>query len=163
LGAEPEALRAGLRSFEPLAHRIEPCGTVAGVACYNDSKATNVDATLKALAAFGEKRPIVLLGGDDKGTDLSVLVAEVQAHCKAAVCYGAAGPRFLEAFAGAAVPTYAAQHMADAFEDALSLAGPGDIVLLSPACASFDEFDNFEQRGDVFRDLVKARSRSAGH
>ena len=163
LGAEPEALRVGLRSFEPLAHRIEPCGTVAGVACYNDSKATNVDATLKALAAFGEKRPIVLLGGDDKGTDLSVLVAEVQTHCKAAVCYGEAGPRFLEAFSGASVPTYAARHMADAFEEALSLASSGDIVLLSPACASFDEFNNFEQRGDVFRDLVTARSRSAGH
>ena len=79
------------------------------------------------------------------------------------MCYGEAGPRFLEAFSGASVPTYAAQHMADAFEEALSLASAGDIVLLSPACASFDEFNNFEQRGDVFRDLVKARSRLAGH
>jgi UDP-N-acetylmuramoylalanine--D-glutamate ligase len=161
LGADAQALRAGLRSFAPLAHRIEPCGEIAGVACYNDSKATNVDATLKALAAFGQKRPIVLLGGDDKGTDLAELVAQVQQHCKAAVCYGEAGPRFLQAFEGAQLPVLPAQHMADAFESALSLAQAGDIVLLSPACASFDEFDNFEQRGDVFRELV-ARRAAAG-
>ena len=166
LGADVEALRAGLRSFAPLAHRIEPCGEIAGVACYNDSKATNVDATLKALAAFGQKRPIVLLGGDDKGTDLAELVAEVHAHCKAAVCYGEAGPRFLAAFANAeradaGLPVLPAQHMEDAFDLALTLAQAGDIVLLSPACASFDEFDNFEQRGDVFRELV-ARRATAG-
>ena len=127
------------------------------MACYNDSKATNVDATLKALAAFGERRPIVLLGGDDKGTDLAELVAQAEAHCKAAVCYGEGGPRFLAAFGGSSLPVVAAQHMEDAFDAALSMAQPGDIVLLSPACASFDEFDNFEQRGDVFRELVAAR------
>jgi len=158
LGADAQGVRAGLRSFEPLAHRIEPCGAVAGVACYNDSRATNVAATLKALAAFGERRPIVLFGGDDKGTDLSELVAQTQAHCKAAVCYGDAGPRFLAAFEGAALPVVAANHMEDAFDAALAMAQPGDIVLLSPACASFDEFDNFEQRGDVFRQLVARRS-----
>jgi len=100
----------------------------------------------------------VLFGGDDKGTDLSELVAQTQAHCKAAVCYGDAGPRFLAAFEGAALPVVAANHMEDAFDAALAMAQPGDIVLLSPACASFDEFDNFEQRGDVFRQLVARRS-----
>lgn len=163
LGAPPDGVRAGLRSFAPLAHRIEPCGSVAGVACYNDSKATNVDATLKALAAFAPKRPIVLLGGDDKGTDLSGLVRAAQEHCQAVVCYGASRERFLEAFRGCSIDVAAADHMEDALDAALGMARPGDIVLLSPACASFDEFDNFEQRGDVFRDLVRDRRGSAGH
>ena len=162
LGVDAEGVRAGLRTFTPLEHRIEPCGDVAGVACYNDSKATNVDATLKALAAFVPRKPIVLLGGDDKGTDLAELVAEAQRHCKAVVCYGAAGERFLAAFADATLPVHAAQHMEDAFDLALGLAQPGDIVLLSPACASFDEFNSFEHRGDVFRDLVAARRAAAG-
>ena len=161
LGADAADVRAALRTFAPLPHRIEPCGDVAGVACYNDSKATNVDATLKALAAFGERRPIVLLGGDDKGTDLAELVAQAEVHCKAAVCYGEGGPRFLAAFEGSSLHTVAARHMEDAFDVALSMAQPGDIVLLSPACASFDEFDNFEQRGDVFRELVAARRASS--
>ncbi|MDO4400574.1 MAG: UDP-N-acetylmuramoyl-L-alanine--D-glutamate ligase [Coriobacteriia bacterium] len=161
IGADAAGVREGLKSFAPLAHRIEPCGEVDGVACYNDSKATNVDATLKALAAFGQKRPIVLLGGDDKGTDLAELVAEVQRHCKAAVCYGEAGPRFLQAFEGATVPVIAASHMADALDAAFEVAVPGDIVLLSPACASFDEFRSFEHRGDVFREMIAARRKPA--
>ena len=162
LGAPADGVRAGLRSFAPLAHRIEPVGSVQGAACYNDSKATNVDATLKALAAFGQKRPIVLLGGDDKGTDLSPLVEQAQAHCKAAVCYGASRERFLAAFQGATIPVLSADHMEDALDVALSKAGPGDIILLSPACASFDEFANFEQRGDIFRQLVAQRKAAAG-
>ena len=162
LGADADGVRVALRSFEPLVHRIEPCGLVAGVACYNDSKATNVDATLKALAAFGERKPIVLLGGDDKGTDLAELVAQTQAHCKAAICYGAAGPRFLAAFAAATIPVVAADHMEDAFDVALGMAQAGDIVLLSPACASFDEFKSFEHRGDVFRALVAKRRAMTG-
>lgn len=158
LGCDVEAVREGLRTFEALEHRIEACGSVNGVACYNDSKATNVDATLKALAAFGEAKPIVLLGGDDKGTSLDVLVAEASVHCKAVVCYGAAGPRFFEAFSGSALPAYEAPHMEEAFDRALALAEPGDIIVLSPACASFDEFSCFEERGDTFKALVRARS-----
>jgi UDP-N-acetylmuramoylalanine--D-glutamate ligase len=158
LGADAECVRAGLRSFQPLAHRIEPCGQVAGVACYNDSKATNVDATLKALAAFGERRPIVLLGGDDKGTDLEPLVQAAVRHCTAVVCYGEAGPRFHAAFEGSGMPVASAAHMEDALDVALGMARDGDIVLLSPACASFDEFSGFEQRGDVFKQLVAQRA-----
>ena len=148
-----------MRTFEPLEHRIEACGSVRGVDCYNDSKATNVDATLKALAAFGERKPIVLLGGDDKGTSLEVLVEEANAHCKAVVCYGAAGPRFFAAFADAPLPSYEAAGMKDAFDLALDKAEAGDIIVLSPACASFDEFSCFEERGEVFKELVRERSR----
>ena len=83
LGVHESDVAEGLRTFAPLEHRIEPCGSVAGVRCYNDSKATNVDATLKALAAFPEARPVVLLGGDDKGTDLAPLVEAAHAHAGA--------------------------------------------------------------------------------
>lgn len=154
LGCDPEQVREGLRSFKPLEHRIEPCGVVGGVRFYNDSKATNVDATLKALAAFGEERPIVLLGGDDKGTDLSELVSEANKHCKAVVCFGEAGPRFLAAFEQSVIPVFSADKMKDALQVAFSHAVEGDIIVLSPACASFDEFSGFEERGRVFKDLV---------
>ncbi|MGI6591193.1 MAG: UDP-N-acetylmuramoyl-L-alanine--D-glutamate ligase [Eggerthellaceae bacterium] len=162
LGAEVPAVREGLRSFAPLAHRIEPCGSIAGVACYNDSKATNVDATLKALAAFAPKRPIALLGGFDKGTPLDSLVKAAQEHCKAVVCFGAAAPRFEKAFADAVIPVIPAQGMESALDAALDIAEVGDIVLLSPACSSFDEFANFEERGDVFKKLVTQRVQADG-
>ncbi len=158
IGCDLEAVREGLRTFQPLEHRIEPCGSINGVVCYNDSKATNVDATLKALAAFGDTRPIVLLGGDDKGTSLDVLVKEASAHCKAVVCYGEAGERFFEAFSVSSLPHYEAAHMKEAFDLALEIAQPGDVLVLSPACASFDEFSCFEERGEVFKDLVRQRS-----
>ena len=162
MGAPLDAVHAGLRSFAPLAHRIEPCGQIAGVACYNDSKATNVDATLKALAAFGDRKPIALLGGFDKGTDLAPLVAAAARHCTAVVCFGAAGPRFEQAFAGSGLRVVPAAGLESALDAALSLAHPGDIVLLSPACASFDEFNGFEARGDAFKRLVAARRAAQG-
>jgi UDP-N-acetylmuramoylalanine--D-glutamate ligase len=157
-GCSVEGVREGLKTFKALEHRIEACGSVAGIECYNDSKATNVDATLKALAAFDPRKPIVLLGGDDKGTSLDELVEEAEVHCKAVVCYGEGGPRFFEAFATSSLPSYEANHMTDAFEKALSLASAGDIVLLSPACASFDEFSCFEERGEVFKKLVAQKA-----
>ncbi|MDR2715528.1 MAG: UDP-N-acetylmuramoyl-L-alanine--D-glutamate ligase, partial [Coriobacteriaceae bacterium] len=161
-GAPPEEVAAALRAFAPLEHRIEPCGTVGGVVCYNDSKATNVDATVKALAAFGDERPIVLLGGEDKGTDLAALVCATEQYARAAVCFGAAGPRFLEAFAHSALPHFGAVALEDAFDTALDHASPGDIVILSPACASFDAFDDFEHRGRAFKALVSRRAHERG-
>lgn len=168
LGVDEGDVAEGLRTFEPLEHRIEPCGSVAGVRCYNDSKATNVDATLKALAAFPEARPVVLLGGDDKGTDLAPLVAGAHAHAGAVVCFGDAGERFAAAFeaAGAQAPAgFAAPraaHLADALDTALCLASAGGVVLLSPACASFDEFGSFEERGSAFKALVAAAASTRG-
>lgn len=162
LGADLDGIEAALKSFAPLEHRIEPCGTIAGVRCYNDSKATNVDATLKALEAFAPEKPIVLLGGDDKGTDLAELVASAEKHCKAVVCFGEGGPRFLAAFEGASIPAYSAPHMAEALEEALAHAQAGDIVVLSPACASFDEFNSFEHRGQVFKQLVAKHASERG-
>ncbi len=162
LGCDDAKVIEGLKSFAPLEHRIEPCGSVAGVQCYNDSKATNVDATLKALAAFGEERPIVLLGGCDKGTSLDELVAGAEEHCKAVVCFGAAGARFLDAFQGAKLPVYSATNLEAALDEALAHAQTGDIVTLSPACSSFDEFSCFEERGEVFKQLVASRAAKRG-
>ena len=165
LGADDSAIAAALANFQPLVHRIEPCGSVEGVACYNDSKATNVDATLKALQAFPGKRVVIMLGGDDKGTDLSELVAAVYEHAGVAVCYGEGGPRFADALDESlpqGLQLIRASHMEDALDAALDAAQPGDVVLLSPACASFDEFRSFEHRGDVFKQLVAERAAARG-
>lgn len=168
LGVPDDVIARGLASFPPLEHRIEPAGSIAGVACYNDSKATNVDATVKALEAFPGQRLVVLLGGDDKDTDLTQLTDACHAHASSVVLFGAARQRFARAFADAAVrapeafSVLEADHMEDALDTALSVAEAGDVVLLSPACASFDEFKSFEQRGDVFKHLVAKRSREKG-
>ncbi len=154
VGVSEDTIAQALASFAALEHRIEPCGCVEGVSFYNDSKATNVDAVLKALRAFGTQRPIVLLGGYDKGTDLSELVAAAQDSCKAVVCFGAAGPRFAEAFASSTLEHPVEAQLADALNRARALAQPGDVVVLSPACASFDEFSCFEERGEAFKTLV---------
>ena len=167
LGVADDRVATSLRSFAPLEHRIEPCGSVSGVACYNDSKATNVDATLKAFSAFGATRPIVLLGGHDKGTDLAPLVRAAREHAKAVVIFGEARERFLAAFGGeisgegGALAVIAANHMEDALDAGLAAAVPGDVLLLSPACSSFDEFTCYEQRGDIFKELVAARAACA--
>jgi len=156
-------VRRGLRSFCPLEHRNEPCGEVDGVSFFNDSKATNVDATLKALGSFGETPLIMLYGGTDKGTELDALVDRTLKRCKAVVCYGAARTRFIEAFEDglrrpygqvASCTVLAADHLADALQVAVNLAQTGDTICLSPACASFDEFTSFEQRGVVFKEMV---------
>ena len=168
LGVADDVVSQALASFESLPHRIEPCGTVNGVRCYNDSKATNPDATIKALAAFPTTRPVVLLGGDDKGTDLAELVDTAYAHVRAAVCFGAGGPRFRDAFEQAAdrapqdFVLVSAGGLEDALDTALGIARAGDVLLLSPACASFDEFHSFEERGDVFKQLVAQRAEKAG-
>ncbi len=161
VGVDPECVREGLRDFAPLEHRLEPCGSIDGVSCFNDSKATNVDATLKALESFPAAKPIFLLGGHDKGTDLAPLVESAVARCSAVVCFGAAADRFMTAFDGASLKHVAAAHMEDALDEALAMAEPGDIVVLSPACASFDEFDSFEHRGRVFKHLVEFRAMGA--
>lgn len=158
LGVTAEAVSHGLLSFRPLEHRIEPCGRVGGVSFVNDSKATNVDSVEKALTAFVPGRVVVLLGGHDKGTDLSTLAHAVSARCKAAVCYGEAGPRLAQAVREAdgnmGLVVREAPHMEQALEVARTLASSGDVILLSPACSSFDEFTSYQQRGAMFKDLV---------
>ncbi len=164
LGVKASSIEAALRTFRPLEHRIEPCGSVRGVAFVNDSKATNVDATLKAYTAFPAHRTLVLLGGCDKHTDLADLVCATHSHAKAAVCFGDAGARFYSAFEAASAQAprgfslYRADHLADALTCAVDHAEAGDTVLLSPACSSFDEFCSYQERGRAFKDLVAGLS-----
>lgn len=156
MGQQPEIIAERLRAFKGVAHRMEPVATIDGVLYINDSKGTNPDSTEKALGSYG-KRPIVLIaGGRNKGSDMAVLVPLMRAHCRGVVLVGEATGDFIDAFERTG---YTAYVCADSFEDAVAkareMAQSGDVVLLSPACASWDMFDNFEQRGDLFKELVK--------
>ena len=150
LGLGPKAIEEGLRSFPGLAHRMERLGTVGGIPVINDSKATNADATEKALLAFDRVR--LILGGQPKEGGIEPLRPFFPriAH---AYLIGAAAEAFA-ATLGDDVPHTLAATLERATEIALREAAPGEVVLLSPACASFDQFRSFEQRGDVFRTLV---------
>jgi UDP-N-acetylmuramoylalanine--D-glutamate ligase len=134
-------------------HRLEFTAEIRGVRYYNDSKATNVDATLKALDAF-PGRILVILGGKDKGSDYTVLQKPLREKAVLALLIGAASDKIEKQIEGS-VPIERAGTMERAVEIASRAAQPGDIVLLAPACASFDQFENFEQRGRVFKDLVR--------
>ena len=156
MGQQPEIIAERLRAFKGVAHRMEPVATIDGVLYVNDSKGTNPDSTEKALGSYG-KRPIVLIaGGRNKGSDMAVLVPLMRAHCRGVVLVGEATGDFIDAFERTGYTDYVC---AESFEDAVAkareMAQSGDVVLLSPACASWDMFDNFEQRGDLFKELVK--------
>ena len=158
-GVSSVDIKEALCTFKPLEHRIEPCGEIRGVKFYNDSKATNVDSTLKALSAFPQGNVILLLGGVDKMGDLEPLVEACRGKVKHVICYGEAAKRFMAAMnvlAGEGVVVSECEHMKDAFAKAFASAMDGDVVLLSPACASFDEFSGFEERGRVFKELVES-------
>lgn len=155
-GADPESVRAGLRSFMPIEHRLEPVGVIDGVAFVNDSKATNPDAVLKAFTAFEGRPLIVLLGGRNKGNSFEELAGACAESCKLAVLFGEARPELEEAFISAGAPFDVADDLLAALDLARSRAVSGDTVLLSPACASFDAFTGYEQRGQVFADAVRA-------
>jgi UDP-N-acetylmuramoylalanine--D-glutamate ligase len=152
-GAEPVAIAEGVRSFAGVEHRIEYVATISGVEYFNDSKATNVDATLKALDAF-PGNVLVILGGKDKGSDYRILRQALRSHARMALLIGSAADK-IEAELGGVIPVERAETLARAVEIASRHARPGDIVLLAPACASFDQFENFEQRGRVFKQLVR--------
>jgi UDP-N-acetylmuramoylalanine--D-glutamate ligase len=150
------ACRKALSEFKGLPHRMERVAVVRGVTYYNDSKGTNVEATMMSLK--GLDRPAVLIaGGHDKGGDFTKLIP-VLARVKAIVTIGEAAPLIEEAL-GAVVPIARAATMQDAVETAARTAQEGDLVLLSPACASFDMFRNFEHRGEVFAECVRALQR----
>jgi UDP-N-acetylmuramoylalanine--D-glutamate ligase len=146
-------IAAAVRSFPGVEHRIEFVRTVRGVAYYNDSKATNVDATTKALEAFDG--PLwIILGGKDKGSDYTVLADLLRAKARAVLLIGAAAEK-IEHQLGAAVRLVRCGAIQEAVRVAHASAEPGDTVLLAPACASFDQFQSYEHRGRVFKDLVR--------
>ena len=151
-GASQEAIREGLRTYPGLAHRIAFCGEKNGVRAYNDSKGTNVDATVIAIRAL--QGPLVLLlGGQDKGTSYGPLRGELKGKLHKLVFLGEAIPQLKRDLGD--LPHEAVPNFDEAVQLALNLATGNDQVLLSPACASFDQFNNFEERGDRFEVLVQ--------
>jgi UDP-N-acetylmuramoylalanine--D-glutamate ligase len=158
-GVEPAAIAKGVRSFSGVEHRLEFVAEIGGVRYYNDSKATNVDATLKALDAF-PGRILVILGGKDKGSDYTALQQLLRAKAILALLVGAAADKIEKQITGS-VAMERAGTIERAVEIASRAARPGDVVLLAPACASFDQFENYEHRGGVFKDLVHQLERQA--
>jgi UDP-N-acetylmuramoylalanine--D-glutamate ligase len=153
------AIARGVRSFSGVEHRLEFVAEIGGVRYYNDSKATNVDATLKALEAF-PGRILVILGGKDKGSDYSALQKLLHEKAILALLIGAASEKIEKQIAGS-VAIERAGIIERAVDIASHAARPGDVVLLAPACASFDQFENYEHRGRVFKDLVHQLERQA--
>ncbi|MBN2405253.1 MAG: UDP-N-acetylmuramoyl-L-alanine--D-glutamate ligase [Coriobacteriia bacterium] len=153
-GASLEGVRAGLRTFRPVAHRLEPVGDIGGVEFFNDSKATNPDAVFKALTSFTDRGVVVLLGGRNKGNDFRPLAEKVRERCRAVVVFGESAADIASAFGDEEFVIVRTVDLLQATRAAFELAHPGDVVLLSPACASFDQFDDYEQRGDRFREIV---------
>ncbi len=154
MGADSEAVRAGLASFGGLEHRLQRVASIDGVEWFDDSKGTNVDATLRSLGSFPEGRVHLILGGRHKGGDPQELTEAVRAKARRVYLIGESAQRFDEALP----ETTARERSGDletAVDAASSQARAGDIVLLSPACASFDQYDNFEARGRHFVELVR--------
>ncbi len=155
-GIEDEVIRNSLKSFSPIEHRLEPVLSIRDVMYINDSKATNIDSAWYALEC--QTRPVVwIVGGTDKGNDYSVLFDLVREKVKAIVCLGVDNSKIHAAFEGIVgkenmVDTLSAE---EAVQVSSRLASPGDVVLLSPCCASFDLFENYEDRGKKFKDAVR--------
>jgi UDP-N-acetylmuramoylalanine--D-glutamate ligase len=150
-GIDPDAVRAGLRTFAGVEHRLEDVATIDGVLYVNDSKATNVDSTLVALASFDT--PIhLILGGQGKGQDFAPLREPVAEHCRGVYLIGEDAVLIGKEVGGTLWGT-----LGRAVNAAARAAQPGEVVLLSPACASFDQFEDFEARGRAFKELVAAR------
>jgi len=153
MGCQPEQIRSAVREFKAVEHRLEYVATVRGVQYFNDSKATNVDATIKALESFPANIHLIL-GGKDKGSDYSVLNELIRQRVKRVYTIGAAASKIESHIAGA--DFVHAETLETAVKRAAASASEGDIVLLAPACASFDQFNNYEHRGRVFREIVHA-------
>jgi UDP-N-acetylmuramoylalanine--D-glutamate ligase len=158
-GATPAAIAKAVRSFAGVEHRLEFVAEIGGVRYYNDSKATNVDATLKALDAF-PRRIMIILGGKDKGSDYTALQKPLREKAILALLIGATADKIEKQISGS-VALDRAGTIERAVEIASHAARPGDIVLLAPACASFDQFQNYEHRGRVFKELVHQLERQA--
>jgi UDP-N-acetylmuramoylalanine--D-glutamate ligase len=158
-GASREAIAAAVKTFKAVEHRLEFVADIDGVKFYNDSKATSVDATTKALDSFSGNLWIIL-GGKDKGSDYTALRDRLHKKARAAVLIGAAEEKIASQIDGAVRIVHAGT-LDRAVAEAWAAAEPGDTVLLAPACASFDQFDSYEHRGQVFKELVNGLAHGA--
>lgn len=152
-GVAPDRIRRSIYAFAPVEHRLEPVRETDGVLWINDSKATNVDSVWYALESM--KRPVVwIAGGTDKGNDYEPLKAFAREKVHTLVCMGVDNRKLVESFTGVVPEVISTASLDEAMEAARRAARPGDAVLLSPACASFDLFRNYEQRGELFKKWV---------
>jgi UDP-N-acetylmuramoylalanine--D-glutamate ligase len=157
-GVAPESIVRTISGFEGIEHRLESVGTIDGVEYVNDSKATNVDSVWYALESM--TRPVVwIAGGTDKGNDYEPLLPFTP-KIKALVCMGVNNEKLVKSFRGHIDEIHSTSSLDDAMKRARKLASPGDVVLLSPACASFDLFKNYEHRGDMFRQWVESKMKT---
>jgi UDP-N-acetylmuramoylalanine--D-glutamate ligase len=158
VGCQPEQIRDAVRNFKAVEHRLEFVARVASVDYYNDSKATNVDATIKALESFPANVHLIL-GGKDKGSDYSVLQELLRERVKRVYTIGAAAAKIESQIQGAAEIEHA-ETLENAVRRASEIALEGDVILLAPACASFDQFQSYEHRGRVFKETVHSLAMS---
>jgi UDP-N-acetylmuramoylalanine--D-glutamate ligase len=157
MGLDRDAVREGLRSFTGVKHRLEGIAEIGGVRFVNDSKATNVASAAVGVQAF-EGGVHLILGGSEKGEPFAPLLDPIRERCAACYLTGATADRLVEELApvlDAGVALHRCDDLADAVRRAAAAAAPAEVVLLSPACASFDAFENFERRGDAFREIVE--------
>ena len=159
-GAAPKEIRQTIAGFHAVEHRLEYVATINGVDFYNDSKATNVDATAKAVAAFPSGVHLIL-GGKDKGSDYTELTQLLRERVLAVYTIGSAAAK-IESQLHGVVSLHSCETLGNAVHAAADAARPGEVVLLAPACSSFDQFDNYEQRGSIFKELVSARRVAGG-
>ncbi len=152
VGCQPEQIRQAVHNFKAVEHRLEFVARIAGVDYYNDSKATNVDATIKALESFPSNIHLIL-GGKDKGSDYTVLHDLLRQRVKCVYTIGAAAEKIESQIQGAA-EIVSADTLENAVRRASQSAESGDVILLAPACASFDQFQSYEHRGRVFKEAV---------
>jgi UDP-N-acetylmuramoylalanine--D-glutamate ligase len=153
-GADPEGIRAGLKNFVPLEHRLEPVAEKGGVRFVNDSKATNIDSALVALKSY-DSPVIPILGGRDKAGDFTVLNPVLKERSRCVILLGEASEKIDRAL-DPAIRRLQSKDLPHAVKLAYKNAKNGDVVLLAPGCASFDMFDNFEQRGRRFKEIVRS-------
>jgi UDP-N-acetylmuramoylalanine--D-glutamate ligase len=154
LGIRKEKIREAVSNFHNLEHRMEFVATVRGVDFINDSKATNVNSTWYALESM-QKPTVLVIGGVDKGNDYSELTSLVHEKVKAIICLGIDNKKIVDAFCNIVDMMVEVDNMKDAVNIAKHIAEKGDTVLLSPACASFDLFQNYEDRGNQFKNAVR--------
>ena len=153
MGCAPGKIRQAVREFKAVEHRLEFVASIGGVDYYNDSKATNVDATIKALESFPANIHLIL-GGKDKNSDYTELSDLLRERCKIVYTIGSAAEKIERQLAGV-VKIVSAGTLDEAVQKAAQDAMAGDVVLLAPACSSFDQFENYEQRGRIFKELVR--------
>ena len=160
MGCAPDKIRQAVRDFKAVEHRLEFVASIRGVDYYNDSKATNVDATIKALESFPANIHLIL-GGKDKGSDYSVLNELLRQRVKRVYTIGTAAAKIESQIKN--VEVVHAETLENAIRKASAVAQPGDVVLLAPACASFDQFKNYEHRGKAFKEIVQELEHEAAN